>query len=421
MNKKNIDRRSFVKGAIVTGAGLALGGGLLYVRRSLAALLSGDQGAIDQAIRDHKLDLISDEDAQATVAAYMMPEETGKPRVVHIHDADATSWDFSTGWYGDSVDQPTVDDMVDRGVKELTGTSTVANAWSALIPNYQNGDGVAIKVNFNNSPGWSPDCAGSGNVIDALPHPVRSVIAGLRAIGVPETDIWIYDAIRAIPSRFKSVITTVYPDVRFYDGSNPPGSPCPGSLKATFESTDPSAWVTFSQGISSQRVADVVVEAAHLINMPIIKNHFFKGTTLSFKNHFGTIKNPGALHPYIDVDGGPPYSSSQNPLVDIYLNSNIGPKTRLVLGDGLYGALDYNQAPVRWSIFGNQAPNSLLFATDPVAIDCVMYDLLDDERAITLSGADDYLQVAQVAGLGTFEHWSSPGVYSQINYVRIEL
>jgi hypothetical protein len=347
-----------------------------------------------------------------------VPPTPGTPRVVHAHAPSATRWDFSTGWYGDYVDQPTVDGMVNQGVMELTGTSTVADAWRALVPNYQSGDGVAIKVNFNNSPGWSPDCDGSGNVIDALPHPVRAVIAGLRAIGVPEADIWIYDAIRAIPSRFKSVITALCPNVCFYDGSHPL---CPNSLEATFSSTDPSAWVTFSQGISSQRVTDVVVEAAHLIDMPIVKRHFYKGTTLSFKNHFGTIRSPQALHPYIDVDGGPPYSSSQNPLVDIYLNPNIGAKTRLILGDGLFGALDYNQAPRRWSTFGDQAPNSLLFATDPVAVDCVMYDLLDAERAITLPGADDYLKVAQAAGLGTFEHCSSPGVYSDIDYVRIEL
>lgn len=38
--------------------------------------------------------------------------------------------------------------------------------------------------------------------------------------------------------------------------------------------------------------------------------------------------------------------------------------------------------------FGNKPPNSLFFATDPVAIDCVMYDFLDAERHIK-SGADN--------------------------------
>jgi hypothetical protein len=337
-------------------------------------------------------------------------------RVAHIHDSGATSWNYSTGWYGDYVDQTAVDSMVAEGLLQLTGTSTLADAWRVLIPEYQSGAAVAIKVNFNNSPSWNPDCVGSGNVIDALPHPVRSVIGGLKSIGVAEHNVWVYDAVRAIPWRFKSAITTQYPNVRFCDASG-----CSGSVMATFSSSDPSAWVSFSQEIASQRVADVVVQAAHLINIPIMKNHFLNGTSLSFKNHFGTIAGCGVLHEYLDVDGGAPYSSLENPLVDIYSNQNIGAKTRLVLGDGLYGALDFNQAPVRWTSYGNDAPNSLFFSQDPVAIDCVMYDLLHFEQPITLAGADDYLEVAHNAGLGIYEHCLTPGIYDQISYIQVKL
>jgi hypothetical protein len=408
MNKRKIDRRDFIKGAAITGAGLALGGGLLYGRRSLAALLAGNQEAIDRAIRDHKLGQVSDADAQATVAAYMTGGP-GEARVVHVHDPDATDWNFSTGWYGDYVDQPAVDNMVDRGVMELTGASTVADAWSTLIPNYMPGEAIAIKVSFNNA----GSCGDSDNQIDALIHPVNAIVRGLKQMGVAEENVWVYEAVRRIPDRF--VNGCLYPNVQFFSNCRQP----PG-----WSSDDPDAIVTFNPPSgpvpSPMRLADVLVNAAYLINMPIIKTHS-AGVSLSFKNHFGTIKDPGALHDYILPDGSL-FSTEYSPFVDIYQNPHVGAKTILTLGDGLFGAWHgYADAPSRWTTFDDAASNSLFFATDPVALDCVMYDILAAETTIK-DNADVYLSVAADAGLGVFEHgdpWGSG--YSQIDYAKIAI
>ena len=43
-------------------------------------------------------------------------------RVVHTHSNHATSWNYSTGWYGAYVSQAVVDRMTDRGVMDLTGS-----------------------------------------------------------------------------------------------------------------------------------------------------------------------------------------------------------------------------------------------------------------------------------------------------------
>ena len=76
-----------------------------------------------------------------------------------------------------------------------------------------------------------------------------------------------------------------------------------------------------------------------------------------------------------------------------------------------------------WSTFGGALPNSLFFALDPVAIDSVMADFLRAEPgAGVFAGADDYLQLAQDAGLGTFERgdpWG--GGYRAIEYRKLEL
>jgi hypothetical protein len=411
MSKGRIDRRDFIKGAVLTGAGLALGGGLLYVRRSLAALLAGDQGAIDQAIHDHKLGQISDADAQATVADYMT-SGPAQPRVVHVHSDGATSWNGETD-YWNYVDQSVVDSMVDQGVMALTGASTVADAWRALLPDYQTGQGIAIKVNLNNS--WT--CDDTDGIIDALIQPVNAVVRGLKQVGVAETDIWVYDAIRWIPDRF--VDQSQYDDVQFFDSGcrNPAG----------WASSDPDAYVTFSPPVDipappNRRIADVLINATYLINMPIMKIHSSTstGVSLAFKNHFGTIMGPGALHDYVCFNGSY-FRTDYSPFVDLYRNPHIAGKTVLTIGDGLFAAMHFSAGPSPWATFDNQAPKSLFFATDPVAIDCVMCDFLAAETNIPLE-TDSYLRLASDAGLGVFERgdpWG--GGYSQIDYSKIEL
>ena len=84
-------------------------------------------------------------------------------RVIHVHSPNATSWDFSSGWYGDYVDQAIANDMVDQGVMALTNATTVANAWRAVLPAYVVGQKIAIKINLNNATTNDSD-----NVIDAL-------------------------------------------------------------------------------------------------------------------------------------------------------------------------------------------------------------------------------------------------------------
>ena len=361
-------------------------------------------------------------------AATWTPTSGTSPKVIHVHSSSATNWNYSTGWYGSYVSQSTVNSMVDEGVKRLTGQSTVAAAWQTLLPGYSPGKGIAIKVNFNNA-----QCTDTDNLIDALIHPVNALIAGMKQIGVREQDVWIYDASRPIPSRFRSGCP--YTGVQYFDKG------C--AHLSTWTSTDPNASVIFANpSLTPRRVSDVIINASYLINMPIMKDHDIAGVTLGFKNHFGTIDqiviggwgSSNDPHEYIRP-GGARYSSSYSPFVDIYKNSHIRNKTALVVGDGLYGAYGSGSntatPPKMWQSFktrypsSNGAPNSLFFSKDPVAIDCVMMDILYAEptyHPYQGSGSDDYLKVARDAGLGVFEHGSPWGAgYTKINYQRVEL
>ena len=117
-----------------------------------------------------------------------------------------------------------------------------------------------------------------------------------------------------------------------------------------------------------------------------------------------------------------------SPLIELFNNPNIGPKTVLTIGDGLvasYGFATNDQPPAPWKSFGNKAPSSLFFSKDPVALDCVLHDFLDAEGNKTgdhpgRSFSDHYLKLATQAGLGVYER-SNPWTpaYTKIDYHKV--
>ncbi len=341
-------------------------------------------------------------------------------RVVHVRNPAATSWSGEPDYWS-YLDQAAVDSMVELGLRQLTGAATVVDAWKRLIPAYQPGEKIAIKVNFNNSTA----CTNTAPVIDALMEPVNAVAKGLIQSGVAPQDICVYDAVRALPDRF---VGKDLHGVSFYDGYLE--TFCRTEAEFTYQGDSqvaffPPAGVT----MPAEYVTDVLMNATYLINMPIMKGgHPLAGVTLGFKNHFGTIHACAGLHDYVNVVGLPPaYRTDYNPLVDLLRSPLIGGKTVLTVGDALFAARIFNQAPVPWSTFDGQLPNSLFFATDPVAVDCVMHDLIIAEPGTAVpEGANNYLRLAAGSGLGAFEvgdPWQEPfgSGYASIDYTRIDM
>jgi hypothetical protein len=422
-NKRIISRRKFLVGS-VTAMSSALLGWMHHLLR---------------------IPITHAQDPTLTPQAYLPllfgsgdpPEPPPKPRVVHVRDPRATDWDGVELFY-DAVDQGVVTNMVQVGLQLLTGQSSWADIWNALFgqvnpDGYSAGQKIAIKVNLN----MSRDCNSHGNIIDALPQPVLGVISGLVAAGVQPGDITVYDSIR-VPSHYlRAPIWDEYRDVKFMgDGS------CPGVIAPSY-GMDPSLTIPFNDPygyVNDRQLADVLYEATYVINMPIIKRHSGEDlcpVTLSFKNHFGSIdriigNGNDNLHHYIDITHDL-YQTTYSPLVDIYLNPNIRDKTVLILGDGLYGGREWGSPPIgSWSIFGDDACNSLFFGVDPVATDCMMADLIVAEEMVSRVHTYDYLFCAQEAGLGTCEGTrEEPGGdpllmpygsgYENIEYVRMDL
>ncbi|NWF57488.1 MAG: DUF362 domain-containing protein [Syntrophaceae bacterium] len=349
------------------------------------------------------------------------------PRVVSVSSAEATSWDFAAGYHWDFINQDAVNRMVDAGVAALTGIGDLGAAWRSLVP-YQAGQAVVLKVNLNNA----FDCNAQENRMDAYPETINAVIRGLKMIGVPGNRIWIADPSRVIPYRFRSRI--IDQNVRFYMSVD--YSPCAvNCYPADYVDAGTAAcsYATYPAG-DCIRPAQVFVDAHHLISIPLLKGHWGAGITLGLKNHYGSVRFTGgnqwsernARHVYIYKDAAGNPDPNKSLLADVNNNPHIRYKTRLTIGDGLFGHSYANtEPPERWNIFGNKSPNILFFGRDPVAVDSVMGDYLNAERAargIPLA-FHPCLHYAQTLGLGVHDHWSGPAKrrYTYIDYVEMTL
>lgn len=358
---------------------------------------------------------------------------TSPHRVVSVHHSGATNWDFQCSYgpcpayYGDDtfVDQNIVDQMFNRGLQSLTSTNSTNAAWQAILPAYQAGEIVAIKVNFNDSimGGGISGYGDNDSYVDALAQVVNSVITGLKNRGFLENNIRVFDSSRYIPDRFRALIH--YKNIRYYDGYGNGAD----VQKSTFVSSELSAPINFSKSgypATTHKISDVLVESDYLINIPIMKRHDGSGITLALKNHLGSINGftsgDHSMHDYCYLNGSK-YTSISNPIVDINLNNNIKDKTVLVIGDALYGGRQSNNIPPqRWRSFNNDSPNMLFFAVDPVAVDSVMFDYLEREGYVDPT-SEDIMIVAANEGLGVHERWNNDTdrEYSTIDYVEIDM
>ena len=318
-------------------------------------------------------------------------------KVVRVHSPRCTDWDFLTGYYYDRINQTEVDKMLDQGVRELSGMSTSQSAWQMIMAGYQSGDQVAIKVNNNNAG------SASQGYLNTEPQIINAVISGLTSIGVPETDISVYDVSRNIIVHQKNVVLYLYPDVNFVDRNN-----------VTWESMP----LTGSFGEVS--LPTVLTQSQHLINIHLMKMHSLATITGAMKNHLGSTSSPSTFH-----------NNMVEVLAELNATPHIKDKTRLIINEALFGSTSQGSKPRKFSnleLFPEETPNSIFLAFDPVAMDSVMYDFFYYDRNGNI-GPDTFLHVAADNGLGLHEHGAlvegtyapKDVAYQNIDFVSISL
>ena len=349
-----------------------------------------------------------------------------KQTIVRVHSNGATYWDFTSDYYWQHVNQSVVDRMVEEGVKTLTNASDLQGAWETIL-DYTPGEIVGIKINGNDFPPYIND----PNTINTLPQIINSVIEGVKGIGVPESNIWVIEPTGSAGKLFfqyyYDIINGAYPNVQLLDADD-----------ISFGShTD--LLVNFPYA-SDRYITDQMRDIDHLIMIPIMKAITPDwGVTGAIKLMQGNIENQAPLHDFIGL------TSADNPHVLIYQNPHIIGKTRLLVGDGLFGMWTgmhfggglggtdilqppnhRNETPNRWITFNNGAPNTLFFGVDPVAFDSVMYDHILAERNAQdqIPGQslapfnEPQLIAGEAAGLGIREHGPP---YTHIDYREIDL
>ena len=364
-------------------------------------------------------------------------------RVMWIRDANATSWNGSSGswWDDNNTDQATVDNMISTAIQGLTGAASDADAWDTLFRHfnetrglgdlgYQTGEKIAVKINMNQ------DSGGNWSSRDGMPSPhvVYSFVKQLiNVVGIPGSEITIYDASRYIGDPiYDKVRSDANADFRNIRWVVSPGQAGAGRIAASGDATN---LLHAKPGIA--RLPQCVTQAKYLVNMALLRAHSLYGVTLCAKNHFGSTYfpsgggwTPSPLHGYGDRDNA---MASYNCLVNLNGHKHLGGKTLLYFIDGLYPARNQSDDVITFKTFDDDWFSSILLSQDPVAIDSVGLDFLHAEQnaqdtSVTdvIDRPDNYLhEMAQadsppsgteydpendgtkLTSLGVHEHWNN--------------
>jgi uncharacterized protein (DUF362 family) len=287
--------------------------------------------------------------------------ETGIPgpfpgRVVEIAHAGSV--------VKDAVQEAVAMTMVERGMQELFGSENAVEAWRRL---FAPGDVVGIKVNPVGAPHALSNFA-----------TVRAIIAGLRSAGVRPRDIVVFDRYR------RQFQNAGYPD------QLPPGVRWEASVddydsvQLGIKGYDPDVYVAMElAALGRHDPKDDRTRRSHLsliasrqvdkiVNVPVLKDHGSAGVTLALKNlSHGLVNNVARSH-------ATPATNACNTFIPaIVALPQIRQKVVLHVLDGLKAVYQGGPSAKRDFVW---AYRSLFFATDPVAVDQVGWEIIDAKR-----------------------------------------
>jgi uncharacterized protein (DUF362 family) len=254
--------------------------------------------------------------------------------------------------------------MVDRAVMELTGQSTVAQAWGQLV---HPRDRVGIKVNGIALRNMSSN-----------KETVLAILNGIRAAGVPADQIVLYDQYQGFFASTRITQRDIPAGARIMVHSN---------REVGASTRVPSGRTAYAQAM---------LGCTAVINVPLIKDHSICGYTGAMKNMtHGSVRNPEAFHLH--------HASPQ--IAELYSHEAIRSRVRVHITDAfkvMYdgGPLDRNP--------NARVPFEAVFAsTDPVATDRVGANIVNEFRArnhmlsLERRGTPpDYIAHAAALGLG---------------------
>ena len=250
------------------------------------------------------------------------------------------------------IDSAIAGKMLSEGMRSLTKTSTDKAAWSTF---FSPDDIVGIKVN----------CSGAPNIMSA-PEIVARVVENLIGIGIKPAQIYIYE-------RYLDQLVSVHYERYVPDGVQIIAVETP---RRSLQNYDPDTYVEVNffgeQQTRSNLVRLVSERFTKIIDIPNMKDHGAAGVTGALKNvAYGNFSNVARSHMHEKTHT----LSFIGTLVAV---EPLRSKTVLHIMDGLRGV--WQGGPFlrdnRFRFF----PKTMLFATDPVAMDRLLLDVIEDKR-----------------------------------------
>ena len=334
-------RRSFVRMLAAAAAAKA------------SASLDGAAQQPSRAAAGRPSQVRSDTPALRIVSSYPAAAMPGMPgpypgRVVSVKSDKSV--DLSTG----AADEGIVREMMTRGMRALTGAATTADAWRRF---FEPADIVGIKVNC----GGYPHCVSAYEI-------VADVVRQLMNIGVPAPQIYVYE-------RFQNQMDEVN-----YAPHLPEGVQIVAAERANRNvdnsGYDPATYLEadfFGEDDTRSNIMRLVSRRlTKIINIPNMKDHGATGVTGCLKNiAYGSFSNVarthqrGRSHTYSVVGA----LAAMEPLRS---------RTVLQIMDGLRAV--WHGGPFARTTRYVFDPRHIMFGTDPVAIDRLLLDIIENER-----------------------------------------
>jgi hypothetical protein len=324
-----MDRRDFVR---------------LLAAMPLVPSLKGAPGTPGPAAALPKLTVVT-KYAPATVPGMPGPYPG---RVIAVKSEKSV--DVETSAASDEV----VREMMARGMCALTGKKTALEAWRQFVVP---ADVVGIKVNC----GGHPWCVSAYEI-------VGEIVRQLGAAGVPPTQVYVYE-------RFQNQLDEVNYAPHLPEGVTIVAAET-ANRRADNRGYDPATYVEADlfgeEDTRSNMMKLVSQKLTKIINVPNMKDHGATGATGCLKNiAYGSFSNVARTH----------YRGKSHTYSFVGTLASVEPlrsRTVLQIMDGLRGVWHGGPfARTRKYVF---YPKQILFGTDPVAIDRLLLDIIDDER-----------------------------------------
>src|SRR2546427_4688529 len=247
-----------------------------------------------------------------------------------------------------------VREMMARGLCALTGAKTAPEAWRRF---FAPADVVGIKVN----------CGGHPYVVSSY-EIVAEAVRQLMALGIPTKQIYLYE-------RFQNQLDEVNYAPHLPEGVTIVAAET-ANRRADNRGYDPAVYVEADlfgeEDTRSNMMRLVSQRLTKIINIPNVKDHGATGATGCLKNiAYGSFSNVARTH----------HRGKSHTYSFVGTLASVEPlrsRTVLQIMDGLRGVWHAGPfARTRRYVF---YPKRILFGTDPVAIDRLLLDIIDDER-----------------------------------------